>query len=118
MNRETVIPGGAGIYPLVGDVSSKAGSATVTVTGIQNVPIEAVTPPVGSVLTYNQNTNQWQPITNAVMLVNLLPVSDDYLVTVNFISIQQFKISVNGVLKQTIYEPSSGPVTVNGTPVN
>lgn len=117
MNREIVIPGGAGVYPLGGDVQSAAGSPNVTVTGIQNIPVVPGVPPAGAVLTYNQNNGDWEALLNAVFLVNLLPISDDYIATVNNKSASYFTISVNGVVKQTIYEPSSGPVTANGTPV-
>lgn len=83
MNREIVIPGGAGVYPLTGDVTSTAGNQTVTVTGIQNIPVQAGVPVVASVLTYNQNVNQWQPIERSSIQLNLLPVSDDYEISVN-----------------------------------
>lgn len=117
MNREIVQPSGAGIYPLQGDVTSTAGSSTVRVTGIQGVKVQALLPPFGTRLTYNQNTNEWEPLNDAVMYINLLPVSDDYIILVNFNSIQVFTISVNGASTQTIIEPSTGPVNVNGTPV-
>jgi hypothetical protein len=117
MNREIVIPGGAGVYPLTGDVQSTAGSPQVKVTGIQGIKVQGGVPPLGSVLTFNQNNAEWEALNNSIFLLNLLPLSDDYQITVNFASIVQFKISVNGVLKQVIYEPASGPVTVNGSPV-
>jgi hypothetical protein len=119
MNREIVLAGGgAGIYPLLGDILSTAGNQAVRVTGLQGIPIESGLPSAGAVLVYNQNVNQWQPIANATMLVNLIPISDDYIITVNFVSIQQFLISVNGANAQIIYEPSYGHVNANGTPVN
>jgi hypothetical protein len=83
MNREIAIPGGAGVYPLTGDVTSTAGNSTVTVVGIQNIPVQSGVPNIASVLTYNQNVNQWQPIERSSIQVNLLPVSDDYWMSVN-----------------------------------
>jgi len=53
MNREIVGGGGAAIYPLQGDVASTAGSSTVTVQGIQGVPVDVSFPTGGEVLTYD-----------------------------------------------------------------
>lgn len=83
MNREVVIPGGAGVYPLTGDVQSSAGSPTVRVTGIQGIPVEAVVPDPGAVLTYNASNADWEPIQRACIQVNGLSVSDDYDMSVN-----------------------------------
>ncbi len=83
MNRELVIPGGAGIYPLQGDVQSTAGNAKVKVIGLQGIALQSVVPASGSVLEYNVNTNQWEPILNAQIQVNGLTVSDDPLISVN-----------------------------------
>ena len=83
MNRELVIPGGAGIYPLQGDVQSTAGNAKVKVVGLQGISLESVVPASGSVLEYNVDTNQWEPRLNAQIQVNGLTVSDDPLVSVN-----------------------------------
>lgn len=88
MNREIVMPGGAGIYPLQGDVTSAAGNSGVTVVGLQNIPVEAGVPAIASVLTYNQNVNQWQPIPRASIMLNLLPISDDYWISVNTVNIK------------------------------
>ena len=117
-NREIVQPGGAGIYPLTGDVASTAGNSAVRVIGLQGIPIAPGAPPTAAELIFNQNVNQWQALALATILVNLIPVSDDYIVTVDFVPIQSFIISVNGGHVQTIYEPSSGPVSANGIPVN
>lgn len=83
MNREIVIPGGAGIYPLTGDVTSTAGNALVRVTGIQGTPIAVALFAGGEVLEFNPNTNQWTPTLRAAIQVNNVTVSDDYIVTVN-----------------------------------
>lgn len=83
MNREIVVPGGAGVYPLTGDVESDAGSPLVTVVGIQG---RTVTNPFlqgGENLQYNGNTNEWIPTLRACVFVNGVPVSDDFTVTVN-----------------------------------
>jgi len=92
MNREIVIPGGAGVYPLTGDVQSSAGSPTVRVTGLQGLPIESIVPDPGAVLTFNQNNAEWEPIQRACIQVNGISVSDDYDISVNAIHIE-----VNGV---------------------
>lgn len=83
MNREIVIPGGAGIYPLTGDVQSTAGNALVTVVGLRGVTIANEFLSGGEVLEYNINTNQWVPTLRAAIQVNNITVSDDYLITVN-----------------------------------
>jgi hypothetical protein len=57
MNREIVGGGGATIYPLVGDVTSTAGNTTVSVTGIQGIPVPPQFPTGGEVLTYDGPTN-------------------------------------------------------------
>ena len=93
MNRELVLPGGAGIYPLVGDVTSTAGSPSVKVTGLQGTPLELTTLLSGQELQYNANINQWQPTLNAVIQVNGISVSDDPTITVNV----NRPIKINGV---------------------
>lgn len=83
MNREIVVPGGAGIYPLIGDVRSQAGNSLVTVVGITGVSVANVTLGGGEVLEYNPNTNQYVPTVRAAIQLNNVTVSDDYLMTVN-----------------------------------
>lgn len=83
MNREIVIPGGAGVYPLTGDVQSTAGSPQVKVVGIQGFPVESGVPLPGAVITFNQNDAQWEPIQRACIQVNGISVSDDYDMSVN-----------------------------------
>jgi hypothetical protein len=83
MNREIVMPGGAGIYPLTGDVTSVAGSPRVTVTGIQNVPVSASPPGSANNLQYDANTNQWTPTAIACVAVDGVVVSYDYVIAVN-----------------------------------
>lgn len=81
MNRECALP--SGIYPLTGDAQSRAGSPLVTVTGIQG---RSVTNPFlqgGEQLQYSSATNQWIPILRACIFVDGLPVSDDFIVTVD-----------------------------------
>ena len=77
------MPGGAGIYPLAGDVQSTAGNQTVTVVGIQNIPILQAFLNGGEVLGYNPNTRQWMPTLRAAIQVDNVTVSDDYIITVN-----------------------------------
>lgn len=94
MNREIVQSGGgAGIYPLVGDVTSTAGSPTVVVTGLQGTPLGMGVLRSGEELQYNGSVNQWQPILNAVIQVNGITVSDDPTITVNI----NRPIKINGV---------------------
>lgn len=83
MNREVVIPGGAGIYPLQGDVQSTAGNQVVTVTGWQGTPIAVNTNESGAVYQFVQAANEWQPILRASIQVNGITVSDDPLISVN-----------------------------------
>lgn len=49
------------LFPLRGDISAEAGATTVTVIGIQKIPV--VSPPVepvdGDTFVYNAYTNQW-----------------------------------------------------------
>lgn len=83
MNREIVIPGGAGVYPLIGDVLSQAGNAPVTVVGIRGIPVPNVLLAGGEVLEYNPNLNEWFPTLRVALQVNNVTASDDYLMTVN-----------------------------------
>ena len=87
MNREIVLSGGgAGIYPLIGDVVSTAGNTTVVVAGLQNVPISSNFPGAGNNLQYNPNTNQWTPTPVACVAVDGVVVSYDYEIAVNMVS--------------------------------
>ncbi len=56
MNRE-VTTGNGSIYPLLGDIASKAGVSTVSVTGIQGIPVQQTFPTGGEVLTYDVTVN-------------------------------------------------------------
>lgn len=80
MNRE-IYPGG--IYPLTGDVQSKAGQQTVTVIAIQGVPVQQTYLNGGEVLSYNPSTRQWEPRARAAIQVDNVTMSDDYTITVN-----------------------------------
>lgn len=60
MNRE-IATGAASIYPLTGDVSSSAGSPTVTVIGLQNIPIQAGFIVDDDFLVYDNTLNMWVP---------------------------------------------------------
>jgi hypothetical protein len=83
MNREIVQPGGAGIYPLQGDVTSTAGNNRVTVTGLEGIPLTPGPYSSGIVWQYVSSTNTWQPILSASIQVNGVTVSDDPWVSVN-----------------------------------
>lgn len=91
MNREIFCATPA-IYPITGDVLSTAGSSTVRVTGLQGIPIQQIVPPQGSMLEFNINTGQWQPIQRASIQVNGLTVSTDYSISIN-----AHPVSLNGV---------------------
>jgi hypothetical protein len=93
MNREIVNPGGAGIYPITGDVQSTAGNQLVVVTGLQGIPLESTFPLSGQVLEYNGNTNNWEPVLQAGVQVNGMNSSGDYIISVNVPT----PITVNGV---------------------
>ena len=82
MNRE-IVGISAGIYPLIGDVTSTAGSNRVVVTGLEGIPLAGTFPLGGAGLQYLANTNQWTPELVATIQVNGLTVSDDGLVSVN-----------------------------------
>jgi hypothetical protein len=93
MNREIVQAGaGAGIYPLSGDVLSKAGNPLVKVIGLQGIPLLAGVSSSGSSLQYNQNANQWQAILRANVRVNGLTISDDNEISVN----ARKEVTING----------------------
>ena len=83
MNREIAVPGGAGVYPLTGDVASTAGNPQVRVTGLQGVPIAQPGFQGGEGLEYDINANNWVPTLRAAIQVNNLTVSDDPLISVN-----------------------------------
>lgn len=117
MNREIVQPCGAGIYPLTGDILSTAGNNTIRVIGLQGVPVKSGVNTSGSVLMYNQNTNQWEPILNTIALINGLAVSDDYDFTVNWNPVNSCTFSVNGTTVVVISEQSTGPLKVNGVSI-
>jgi hypothetical protein len=92
MNRECAV-GAASIYPLSGDVTSTAGSATVFVSGLLGVPISNNPLTPGAILQYDQVTNNWTPIVIGSVQVNSISISDDNIVTVNLMR----PIKINGV---------------------
>jgi hypothetical protein len=92
MNREIVLPGGAGIYPLQGDVVSTAGNNRVTVTGLEGIPLTPGPYLSGVSWQYSSATNTWLPILETQIQVNGISVSDDPLVSVNAVK----PIQVNG----------------------
>lgn len=83
MNREVVVPGGAGIYPLQGDVTSTVGSNSVRVSGFLGVPLGTQTVAGGQVHQYNPATNNWEPTLRATVQVNSITASDDPYISVN-----------------------------------
>jgi hypothetical protein len=114
-NRET-FP--ASQSPLTGDISGPAGATSVTVVGIQNIPVEHLGPTDQMNLTYNAVTQQWEPalpgnisvILNGTadslgVLTGFTIISDDYDVLVNHVGLEVlvgwpygfgFNVYVNG----------------------
>ena len=93
MNREIAVPGGAGVYPLTGDIESQAGNSTVAVVGIQRIGVSSAPPANADSLVYLETTNTWVPTPlNCTIQINGVPVSDDPLVSVNVVK----PILVNG----------------------
>lgn len=93
MNREVAIPGGAGVYPLTGDVGSQAGTPTVLVTGIQGISVATPSLAGGEALEFNFDSQQWVPRISAAIQVNHVTVSKDYEIAVNV----PYEVSINGV---------------------
>ena len=81
-NRE-IVGIAAGIYPLIGDVVSTAGSPRVVVDGLQTIPVSSSFPGNANNLQYNANTNQWTPTAIACIAVDGVVVSYDYIIAVN-----------------------------------
>jgi hypothetical protein len=88
MNREVT----SNLWPLTGDVSTEAGSTSVTVTGINSIPVEAVTMQGGEAIVFDPNVASWTPRLQAVIQVNNVTISDDPYVSVNVVK----PILVNG----------------------
>lgn len=85
MNRECAMPGGAGIYPLAGDVKSSAGSSSVTVTGLQTIPVSSTFPVAGASLEYSLANSNWAPALRQSIQVNGVSCSDDYIISINVV---------------------------------
>lgn len=80
------------LWPLSGDVSSEAGSTIVTVTGINNRPVQDTVLQGGEAIVYDSNVGQWTPRLQASIQVNNVTVSDDALIAVNVVK----PILING----------------------
>jgi hypothetical protein len=102
-NRETYP---SQLFPLRGDTSAEAGDTSVTVTGLQKIPVSATAPTNNQVLTYVAADNAWEPQNPSagvtfLVEVNGVGVSTDYVnfvdadLTVNSGTVLGFK--VNGV---------------------
>lgn len=105
MNREIVGGGGAIVYPLTGDVTSTAGNPSVTVTGIQNIPVVASFPTDKEILTYDGPSN-------TLSLQN--PVKQITLETNGTPNSTQVLLNIAAGTNVTITEVA-GTVTINGT---
>lgn len=104
MNREIVGGGGAAIYPLQGDVASAAGSSTVTVQGIQGVPVDVSFPTGGEVLTYDATDGT---------LSLAAPVSSLTLETDGTVNSTQTLLNLQAGANMILAE-SAGTVTITG----
>lgn len=115
-NRETYP---ASQSPLQGDVSGPAGASTVTVVGIQTVPVAPTLPTDKDLLQFNNTDGEWEPtaVGNAAITIGTFataggavvskgqPISDDRDFSVNNIAIDglvgwshgfAFDVFVNG----------------------
>lgn len=79
MNREIT----SNLWPLSGDVFTQAGSVDVTVTGLNNIPLESVTLAGGEAIVFDPNVASWTPRLQACIQVNNITISDDPYVSVN-----------------------------------
>lgn len=79
-NRET-FP--AAQSPLQGDVSGAAGATTVTVTGIQTIPVSPTPPDDQQVLVYQAPTNRWEPRSVFGLEIEGHGTSPDKLIYIN-----------------------------------
>jgi hypothetical protein len=91
------------VYPDTGDVTSATGDSSLVVTGIQRVPVEAVTPLDQQSIVFQASvgTGEYVPTYspfNRSVQVNGVAVSDDYWIAVN--------LSLG---------PASTPVSLNGS---
>lgn len=92
-NRETYP---ASLFPLRGDLSAEAGATTATVVGIQKTPVVSTTP--ADAQTFIALSDVWTLQTlDGSILVNSVPVSDDYDIGVNLpLGISNSPVLVNG----------------------
>lgn len=100
-------------WPLAGDLSSSPGSAVITVSGIENTPVDATKPTDGQTLVYSAALSRYIPSSspaNQSLKVNGLPVSDDYWFFVQRIDTE---VQVN-----SSHPPNGFPVLVNGSVAN
>jgi hypothetical protein len=105
MNREITGGGGATIYPLVGDVTSVAGNTTVSVTGIQGIPVPPQFPTGGEVLTYDGPSNTLNLIAPATPATVTLETNGTLNSTQSLLNLQAgTNITMN---------ESGGTVTIN-----
>jgi hypothetical protein len=115
-NRETYP---AAQSPLQGDISGPAGASTVTVVGLQTVPVSDATPTPEDALRFHSATGEWEPTADGNVSVTLgtyetaggvvtgkgVNISDDYAFSVNGVAIDGLvgwpygdgEVYVNGV---------------------
>jgi hypothetical protein len=103
------------VYPLDGDVESLTGGDTLTVVGIQRVPVVPTAPTDQQSIVFQASvgTGEYVPTFspfNRSLQVNGVGVSDDYWLFINFVDTE---IQVN-----SSHSPNGFPILVNGTAVN
>jgi hypothetical protein len=96
-------------YPLVGDISSTAGSPNVTVVGIQTTPVQAGAPQDQQSIVFQGTVSAYVPTFspfNRSVQVNSVAMSDDYHCLVsNYDTFFQVNSSYSG---------NGKPILVNG----
>lgn len=105
MNRE-IATSGATIYPLTGDVKSTAGSAPISVVGIQGIPVQQVFPVAGEVLTYDGPSNT---------LILEAPAQQIELETNSVANGSQALLNLIAGTNVTITDGGSGGITIAAT---
>lgn len=113
MNRESAIPGGAGVYPLAGDVLSQAGNSLVTVIGLRSIPILPSNPVDQQVLVYTEATNAWGPGNIPLLETNGTPNGSQILL--NLVPGTNITVTDDGTGNVTIAATGGSGYSLGGT---
>lgn len=117
-NRETYP---AAQSPLTGDVSGPAGASSVTVVGLQAVPVAAITPTDQDKLTFQAANGDWEPTAdgNASVTIGTFATAGGVTTSKGKTISDDYAFSVNGVgidgLVGWAYGP--GEVFINGVQI-